>query len=163
LARHVLFTINGWDVDRHVDQLGRSLGEELLEPTRIYALDCLALAGSPGYGVHAFSHVTGGGLAANLARVLPDHVTAVVDRATWTPQPVFELIAASGGVERAEMERAFNDGVGMVAVVAADGVDAAMAMLGERGVDAWVCGVVSERAAASQAEPVLMTGDHPAA
>ena len=163
LARHVLFTINGWDVDRHVDQLGRSLGEELLEPTRIYALDCLALAGSPGYGVHAFSHVTGGGLAANLARVLPDHVTAVVDRATWTPQPVFELIAASGGVERAEMERAFNDGVGMVAVVAADGVDAAMAMLGERGVDAWVCGVVSERAAAPQAEPVLMTGDHPAA
>ena len=162
LARHVLFTISGWDVDRHVDPLGRSLGEELLEPTRIYALDCLALAGSPACGVRAFSHVTGGGLAANLARVLPDQVTAVVDRATWTPQPVFQLIAKSGGVARAEMERTFNMGVGMVAVVGASAVDEALAALRARAVPAWVCGEVRDSPEPGAPGTVRLVGSHPA-
>ncbi|MFZ0325505.1 MAG: phosphoribosylformylglycinamidine cyclo-ligase [Actinomycetes bacterium] len=163
LARHVLFTIQGWDVDRHVDVLGRTLGEELLEPTRIYALDCLALARDPELGVHAFSHITGGGLAANLARVLPDHVEAVVDRSTWTPAPVFGLIASTGGVERLEMERTFNDGVGMVAVVGAAGADAVLGRLAGRGVDAWVCGQVGDREPDRANVTVRLVGDHPPA
>ncbi len=165
LARHVLFTISGWDVDRHVDELGRTLGEELLEPTRVYALDCLALARRPACQVHAFSHVTGGGLAANLARVLPSHLSAVVDRSTWTPAPVFGLIAALGGVERDERERTFNDGVGMVAVVGADGVAETLSTLAEQGMDAWVCGEVSAHPVDGVPEPtqqVVLVGDHPA-
>ena len=70
----------GWGYERHVEEFGRTLGEELLEPTRIYAADALDLAGALGADLHALSHVTGGGLAANLARVLPAGVHAVVDR-----------------------------------------------------------------------------------
>ena len=110
----------------------------LLTPTRIYAKDCLALAAA-GHA-HAFSHVTGGGLSANLARVLPAGLEAVVDRDSWTPDPVFDLIAARGGVAPDEMERTFNLGVGMVAVVAAGAVDPALSLLAARGVDAWVLG-----------------------
>ena len=90
--------------------------------------------------MHAFSHVTGGGLAANLARVLPTDVHVVVDRGTWTPHPVFSLVGEVGRVELAELEKTFNMGVGMIAVVAPASVDAALARLAARGVDAWVLG-----------------------
>ncbi len=144
LARHVLLgepgVAAGLALERHVEELGRSLGEELLEPTRIYALDCLALARADQAELHAFSHVTGGGLAANLARVLPDDVHVVLDRSTWTPQPVFDLIGRIGGVPRRDLEQTFNQGVGMVALVAPSSVAAALALLRERGVDAWVMG-----------------------
>src|SRR5207248_1415464 len=123
-----------------VDELGatRTLGEELLAPTRIYARDCLALAAAEDVDTHAFTHVTGGGLAGNLARVLPSTADAVIDRATWQPPPIFGLVARLGAVEQAEMERTFNMGVGMVAVVAAADADRALAMLDARGVPAWV-------------------------
>ncbi len=123
-------------LDEVVPEFGRTLGEELLEPTRIYAKDCLALAAAT--EVHAFSHVTGGGLAGNLARVLPPAVDAVVDRATWTRPPVFDWVAAHGPVEEAELERTLNLGVGMIAVVP-DG-PAAVRLLAQRGVPAWVAG-----------------------
>jgi phosphoribosylformylglycinamidine cyclo-ligase len=139
LARHVLLTASRLSLDSTAD-LGEPLGEVLLTPTRIYARDCLALAADT--EVHAFSHVTGGGLSANLARVLPAGLRAAVDRTTWTPAPIFELIAARGGVAGEEMERTFNLGVGMVAVVPQAGVDAALDLLRGRGVDAWPCGEV---------------------
>ena len=92
----------GWDLDRHVAELGRTLGEELLEPTRIYALDCLALVAGRRGDVHAFAHVTGGGLAANLARVLPAGVRGPASTGrTWAPQPVFGLVGALGRVPAA--------------------------------------------------------------
>ena len=146
LVRRVLDRA-GWELDRHVDELGRRLGEELLEPTRVYAQDVLDLvrAGrSDGIDVHAVSHVTGGGLAANLARVLPRRLEAVVDRSTWTPAAIFSLVRRLGSVPLADLERTLNVGVGMVAVVAADGADAAVARLGPRGVPAWVLGEVRE-------------------
>jgi phosphoribosylformylglycinamidine cyclo-ligase len=161
LARHVFFTVGAWDLDREVAELGRSLGEELLEPTRIYSLDCLALAREPGAGLHALSHITGGGLAGNLVRVLPEGMRAEVDRATWSPQPVFGLVGAVGGVPAAELERTFNQGVGMVAVVDPGGVDATLRLLQDRQVPAWVCGRV-ERAGALDAPPeVGLVGAHP--
>ncbi len=86
LVRHVLLSESagaGWTLDRHVDELGRTLGEELLEPTRIYAKACLDLARAT--ATHAMSHITGGGLAANLERVLPDDKVVTIDRGTWTP------------------------------------------------------------------------------
>ena len=143
LARLVLLGDGGPGLAAHVDVLGRTVGEELLEPTRIYALDCLALAAA--VDVHAISHVTGGGLAANLARVLPGSVAVDIDRATWIPQPVFGLIGELGRVDPADLERTFNMGIGMVAVVAEADADAALALLAQRGVPAWACGVVRPR------------------
>ncbi|SDQ86734.1 phosphoribosylformylglycinamidine cyclo-ligase [Quadrisphaera sp. DSM 44207] len=133
----------GWSLERHVPELGRALGEELLEPTRLYARPCLALARDPRCGVRAFSHVTGGGLAANLARVLPPGLDAEVDRATWTPPPVFSLVRDLGRVPPEDVERTLNQGVGMVAVVAPDGVDAVLRSLSAAGVPAWVAGRVT--------------------
>ena len=130
--------IRGVSLGSDVPEFGRTLGEELLEPTRIYARDCLALAAAT--EVHAYSHVTGGGLAGNLARVLPATVDAVVDRATWTPPPVFGWVGARGPVEPAELERTLNLGVGMIAVLP-DG-PAAVRLLAGRGVPAWVAGEI---------------------
>ncbi|WP_017542060.1 phosphoribosylformylglycinamidine cyclo-ligase [Nocardiopsis halophila] len=132
----------GLDLRAQVPAFGRTLGEELLEPTRIYAKDCLELAER--VQVHAFSHITGGGLAANLERSLPAGADAEVDRSTWAPQPVFGLISEQGGVERADMESAFNMGVGMVALVEGGDADEALRVLAERGVPAWRAGTVVE-------------------
>ncbi len=156
LVRHVLLERTGWSLDREVPEFGRTLGEELLEPTRIYSLDCLALTRTT--EVHAFAHVTGGGLAANLARVVPDGLHARLDRATWNPAPIFGLVGEAGSVERAELEKTLNMGVGMVAVVPRESVDAALATLADRGVDAWVAGEVTERADGT--DPVTLTGEH---
>jgi phosphoribosylformylglycinamidine cyclo-ligase len=138
LARHVLLAHGGLRLDQHIDELGSTLGEELLVPTRIYSLDCLALMAA--VEVHAFSHVTGGGLAANLDRVLPAGVDVEIDRATWAPAPIFELIRQVGDVATAELERTLNMGVGMVALVAAADADRAVAVLTDRGVPSWVAG-----------------------
>jgi phosphoribosylformylglycinamidine cyclo-ligase len=143
LVRHVLLDPAagaGWALDREVPELGRPLVDELLEPTRIYAQDCLALSAE--VEVHAFSHVTGGGLAANLARVLPGHLGADLDRATWTPAPVFVLVGQVGQVPLDELERTLNMGVGMVAVVAEADADRAVELLTGRGVPAWSAGSV---------------------
>jgi phosphoribosylformylglycinamidine cyclo-ligase len=153
LVRRVL-SAAGLGLDATVPELGRALGEELLTPTRIYARDCIALA--EGCDVHAFAHVTGGGLAANLARVLPPRADAVIDRATWTPQPVFGLLAGLGGIAGEEMERVFNMGVGMVAVVAARDADTALGLLASRDVPAWVAGEVTAGTGTAR-----LAGGHP--
>ncbi|MBU5948866.1 phosphoribosylformylglycinamidine cyclo-ligase [Streptomyces griseoincarnatus] len=143
LVRHVLLERAGLSLDARIDELGRTLGEELLEPTKIYSLDCLSLLHTT--EVHAFSHVTGGGLAANLARVIPDGLHATVDRSTWTPAPVFDLVGRTGSVERLELEKTLNMGVGMIAIVPQESVDVALSTLADRGVDAWVAGEITER------------------
>ncbi|MEU9653345.1 phosphoribosylformylglycinamidine cyclo-ligase [Streptomyces sp. NPDC048110] len=143
LVRHVLLNEGGLALDAHLDGLGRTLGEELLEPTKIYSLDCLALMRTA--EVHAFSHVTGGGLAANLARVIPDGLHAVVDRSTWTPGAIFDLVGRTGKVERLELEKTLNMGVGMIAIVPEESTDVALTALADRGVDAWVAGEITDR------------------
>ncbi|GIF24785.1 phosphoribosylformylglycinamidine cyclo-ligase [Actinoplanes tereljensis] len=142
LVRHVLLGAGRMRLDSVVDDFGsqRTLGEELLTPTKIYAKDCLGLIEET--EVRAFSHVTGGGIPGNLVRVLPEHLDAVVDRSTWRPQPIFDLIQAKGRIEDHEMEATFNMGVGMFAVVSSDDADRAMAYLTGRGVEAWQVGEV---------------------
>jgi phosphoribosylformylglycinamidine cyclo-ligase len=157
LARAVLLGPDGPGLSASLDELGRTVGEELLEPTRIYARDCLALADS--LDVHAISHVTGGGIAANLARVLPAGLAVDVDRATWRPAPVFDVIAQVGAVDRASMERTFNVGIGMLAVVAAADADSAVRLLAGRGVPAWVCGTVRTREAGETGDAAAKGGD----
>ena len=141
LARRVFFTLAGWELDRDVPELGRALGEELLVPTRIYTPDLLALIEA--IDVHAISHITGGGLADNLTRVMPGSCEVRIDRTTWTPPPIFDLIAGLGKVSEADMEATFNMGVGMVLVLPADAADAGLSLLARRGVPAWVCGSVA--------------------
>ncbi|MEY9215049.1 phosphoribosylformylglycinamidine cyclo-ligase [Thermobifida halotolerans] len=143
----------GLDLRAEVPELGGVLGEVLLTPTRVYAKDCLALVES--VEVHAFAHITGGGLAANLARSLPDSVDAVLDRATWTPDPVFGYLAEQGGVSREDMEATFNMGVGMVAVVAADSAERALSVLAERNVRSWAVGSVTPGSGRA-----VLVGDH---
>lgn len=140
LVRHVLLGAGRMRLDTVVEELGRqrTLGEELLTPTRIYSKDCLDLIKE--CDVRAYAHVTGGGIPGNLMRVLPEHVDAVVNRTTWRPPPVFELIQTKGRVESAEMESTFNMGVGMLVVVSAADCDRALAFLRGRGVDAWQVG-----------------------
>ena len=140
LVRHVLLEQAGWALDRDVPELGRTLGEELLEPTRIYTKPCLALAAET--GVHAMAHITGGGLAANLARVMPEELSATLDRGTWVPAPVFDVVRRVGAVSQDDLESTLNCGVGMVALVPADDVDRALATLDRFGVHAWAAGEV---------------------
>jgi phosphoribosylformylglycinamidine cyclo-ligase len=143
LVRHVLLNQAGLSLDAQIAEFDRTLGEELLEPTKIYSLDCLALTRTT--EVHAFSHVTGGGLAANLARVIPDHLHATVDRSTWTPAPVFDLVGRTGQVERLELEKTLNMGVGMIAIVPQESADVALTTLADRGVEAWLAGEITDR------------------
>lgn len=161
LARHVLLDIARMPLSGHVEEFGRTLGEELLEPTLIYAKHCLALVAET--ETHAFAHITGGGLAANLARVMPPGLTAVLDRRTWVPDPVFALIAQRGRIDRAEMERTFNMGIGMVAVISPDDTDRALAVLTARHVRAWVVGEVRPSKDVPDADDaqVVLTADHP--
>lgn len=142
----------GWGLDRHVAEFGRTLGEELLEPTRVYSADLLTLLRDPGLHVHALTHVTGGGLAANLARVLPAGVLATVDRATWTPPAVFSVVAELGAVPVADLERTLNMGIGFVAVLPAEQAETAVTRAGSLGLPAWILGdVVAEPDAAAAA------------
>ena len=146
----------GLSLDAEFSELGGLLGPELLTPTRIYARDCLALTAA--CEVHAFAHVTGGGLAANLARVLPAGADAVLDRASWRPPAIFGLLAARGGVPPQEMDRVFNMGVGMAAVVAPADADRALGTLASRGVPAWALGEIVPGTGTAR-----LSGQHPAA
>ena len=157
LVRHVLSEQSNWTLDRYVPELGRTLGDELLAPTRIYARDCLALIGA--VEVHAMSHITGGGLASNLARVIPGSCQVQIDRTTWQPAPIFELIRKLGEISQPDLEATFNMGVGMVAVLPPDSVDEAVRLLAGRGLRAWVCGSVTS-AGAGTLEPVNLFGQH---
>ena len=143
LVRHVLLEQAGWTLDRHVDELGRTVGEELLEPTIVYAADLLALAHHS--EVHAMCHVTGGGLANNLARVMPSHLTATIERSTWSPAPIFRIVQKVGAVSQSDIEETLNMGVGMVIALPDDQVSEALEFLAGRGLTAWQCGTVASR------------------
>jgi phosphoribosylformylglycinamidine cyclo-ligase len=150
LVRRVVASA-GWKLDRHVDDFGRTLGEELLEPTRIYTKPLLELIAADGLDVHALSHVTGGGLAANLARVLPTGMFARVDRGTWTPPAVFRTVQDLGRVPQADIERTLNQGIGFVAVLPQAQAERAIELSEARGIRAWRLGEVAaeERAQAA--------------
>jgi phosphoribosylformylglycinamidine cyclo-ligase len=131
-------------LDARIDELDgeRTLGEVLLTPTRIYAPDALALIAR--CEVNALAHITGGGLPGNLSRILPEHADAIVDRSTWAPDPIFGFVSEKGRIYPDEMERSFNMGVGMVAVVPPAAADRAIAILTELGHRAWYLGVVTK-------------------
>lgn len=120
--------------------LGRPLGQVLLEPTRIYAQDVLALAAH--VEVHALCHVTGGGLPENLPRVVTDDLAVRIDATSWSRPAIFEWLQRTGPVDDSEMWRTFNLGVGMVAIVAPDVADEAVRVLSGRQVPSWILGEI---------------------
>jgi len=127
LARKVLFEAAGYTVDSFVPELGRTVGEELLEPTRIYVKQVLPLV-EAGL-IKGMAHITGGGLVENPPRIFPTGIGAVIERKTWEVPPVFRLIQSKGQVPEGEMFRTFNMGIGMVLVVAPENAAQAQQLL----------------------------------
>lgn len=119
---------------------GATLGERLLEPTRIYVKPVLALLEK--VEVHSLSHITGGGLLENLPRVMPENTRAIIQRNSWTQPAVFDWLQEQGNIEANEMYRTFNCGIGMVAVVDAADADSTISILKEQGIEASQIGVI---------------------
>jgi phosphoribosylformylglycinamidine cyclo-ligase len=142
LARQIVFQHMGLRVDDEFPELERSVADVLLDVHRSYLAPLAPLLEDE--AVHALAHVTGGGLPGNLPRVLPAGLGALVDRASWTPHPVFRVLARAGGVQRDEMYRVFNMGVGMVAVVAPERVDEVLGRLRDAREEPWVLGRVEQ-------------------
>ena len=148
------FHANGYSLIRYIlkeknlkldSQLeSKTLGEILLTPTEIYTLDCLVLQKALKETLHGFSHITGGGLADNTARVIPNGLTARFDRSTWSLPLGMEYLAEVGQVPQADMERTWNAGIGMVAIVAKDSAELALKSLAARGMQGWVAGVIQK-------------------
>ena len=131
LVRRIIADRN-WDLDaRYPWAEGRTLGEILLEPTRIYVRSLLPLVQQG--RIKGLAHITGGGLLENIPRVLPADRHAIIDAGAWAPLSVFELLREGGNIEPAEMVRTFNCGIGMVVVVAASEADGVTALLEQAG------------------------------
>ena len=139
LARKVLLDRHALS-DRPPELAGRTVGEALLEPTRIYARDILALLEQ--VPVRAVAHITGGGLPGNAPRNLPDGTRAVIRAGSWTVPAIFDLIEREGAVPRDEMFRTFNMGLGLVVALPSASAEAARALLAGRGLASWVVGTV---------------------
>ncbi|WP_217135349.1 phosphoribosylformylglycinamidine cyclo-ligase [Leucobacter chinensis] len=138
----------GLTYEQHAADLGATYGEALLEPTMLYTGPLLRVLETPELhgAIHSLSHVTGGGIAANLARVLPQDAWTEVDRATWSPLPVFQHLAQVAGHELTSLEGAWNLGVGMFAVVDPARAEAVAAKLRTEGMTVWQTGVVGKSA-----------------
>ena len=151
LARKVLLERHALS-DRPAELGGATVGEALLEPTRIYAKDILGLLeGTP---IHAVAHITGGGLPGNAPRNLPDGTRAVIRAGTWPVPAIFGLIEREGAVPRDEMYRTFNMGLGLVIALPAGSAEAARAVLAARGLSSWVVGTVEPGAGEATCEVV---------
>jgi phosphoribosylformylglycinamidine cyclo-ligase len=142
LVRHILAE-KKLDLSKQYGDLDKTLGELLLTPTEIYTLDCLALINLLGENLRTFSHITGGGLADNTTRVIPDALSARFDRSTWSLPSELLFLAGEGGVPQSDYERTWNCGVGMIAIVGPDSADLTIKALAARGMKAWVAGEVT--------------------
>ncbi len=140
LARKALLEVAGYQVDTYCPELGRTIGEEMLTPTRIYVKTILGLRQK--FDLKGIAHITGGGLTENVPRILPAGVDALIKRSSWPVPPVFGLIQKIGRVEEEEMFRTFNMGLGMILAVSADQADDCLAWLRNKGEKAYLVGKV---------------------
>ncbi len=145
LARRVILEELGLELSSPLNPLDCTVAEALLEPTRIYARAVQRLLAACGEQVHGLAHITGGGLPDNLPRILPPTLGAQVRLDSYSRPPLFELIQKGGPVSEEEMRRTFNLGVGLVAVVAADAAETALATLTTAGERPWPLGEVTAR------------------
>ncbi|MFZ5595405.1 MAG: phosphoribosylformylglycinamidine cyclo-ligase [Bacillota bacterium] len=140
LARKALFEVAGYSVESRVEELGRTVGEELLEPTCIYARQVLPLLGR--YEIKGMAHITGGGLTENIPRILPDGTAALIDTGSWEVPPVFRLIQRIGNIEEKEMLKTFNMGIGLVIVVRPDQAGALSGEIRNLGAESLIVGEI---------------------
>lgn len=139
----------GLSLDVRVPGTSRSLGEELLEPTVLYTPAMLKVIPALGGALHALSHVTGGGIAQNLQRVLPAGVSVEVDRSTWHPPAIMAFLAEHAHLDLVDVEDTWNMGIGFLAVVDSSVRSEALALIAELGHPSWVVGTVSSGSPAS--------------
>jgi len=141
LVRKV-FTVSEQNLARHYSDLGTTLGETLLTPTKIYVRPVMELLKS--VNVKSISHITGGGFYENIPRALPKNITASIERASIDVLPVFDLIAKTGKIPERDMFNTFNMGVGMIVVVDKNDADKALRSLKASGEDAYILGELVE-------------------
>ena len=144
LVRKIVFERKGFKGDEYIEELGQTIGEELLTPTRLYPRICLPLIRA--FDIHGMVHITGGGFYENIPRALPDHMGAEVNGAAWTIPPVFRLLQEWGNVDWTEMYRTFNMGIGMVLIVSSDEADRITAQLNAQNETVYHIGHVTEGA-----------------
>ncbi|MEN6450689.1 MAG: phosphoribosylformylglycinamidine cyclo-ligase [Thermoguttaceae bacterium] len=144
LARKIAFDIGGFQVSDHVEELGETVGEALLRPTRIYVRPIRSVLGYYRVKnvVHGIAHITGGGLCENLERILPDGIQVVIERGSWPIPPVFTWLQRLGEVDQGEMDQVFNLGIGLVLVVAPFYADSIRQQLARSGLETWPIGRV---------------------
>jgi len=140
LARRVLFEEQGWTPERQVPELSEQLGEALLRPTIIYVKLVKALIAKT--RLHGLGHITGGGITGNVPRILPENTRVIIDRKSWEPQSLFNVIHQAGKIDQEEMFKVFNMGVGLVIVAPSEEADSIMVTIQEQGMAGWVIGEV---------------------
>lgn len=140
LVRKVFFDKMNMKVDTYVDELGQTLGEALLTPTKIYAAACNAVL--PKYDVKGIVHITGGGFFENIPRILPEGLAAKIKVGTWKVPPIFPYIKKCGNIDKIEMFSTFNMGVGMMMIASAKDADAAVKELRAAGETADIIGQI---------------------
>ena len=140
LVRRIVFDRCGYDVDSYLPELSAPVGDALLAPHKSYVKSILELREV--CGIKGIAHITGGGLPANVLRILPDGCVADIRKGTWEIPPIFSFLQEKGRVEEAEMYRVFNMGIGMVVILAPDAVDAALASLNASGESTYLIGEV---------------------
>jgi phosphoribosylformylglycinamidine cyclo-ligase len=138
LARKVLLERGKLKLGERVAELGCTLADELLRPTTIYAKLTAELFDR--FAIKGLANITGGGIPENLPRIMPARLSAEIYRGTWPEPPIFELIRRVGKISRAEMDRTFNNGIGMIAIIAPDRADAALGHLRRRKQPAFAIG-----------------------
>jgi phosphoribosylformylglycinamidine cyclo-ligase len=143
LARKVFFDAANLSVNTYVPELGATIGEELLKPTRIYVKAFNALKGK--VDIHGMAHITGGGIAGNVPRVIKEGLTAVINRGSWPVPPVFNLIKNLGNVPDADMKKTFNMGIGYVIIIDKMYKDFTISALSHIGFDAYCIGTIEEK------------------
>jgi phosphoribosylformylglycinamidine cyclo-ligase len=139
LVRKVFFEENKFSVDTYVPDLGKTLGEELLTPTKIYVKSVAALKG---LNIKGMAHITGGGFIENIPRILEKGLSAKIERGSWEVPVIFNLIRKLGNIEEKEMYRTFNMGIGMVVIVDKEEISFALKRLEEAGEKAFVVGEI---------------------
>ncbi|MDY6823116.1 MAG: phosphoribosylformylglycinamidine cyclo-ligase [Thermodesulfobacteriota bacterium] len=143
LVRKICFEVLGLKIDSHVDVLGKTLGDELLTPTKIYSETIQNLLRV--FPLHGIAHITGGGLAENLKRILPKSCSAVLDKGAWEVPPIFRFLQEGGGVADDEMARTFNNGIGLCVVVDGKQAQDVMGTLKAMGESVFLIGDIAAR------------------
>ncbi len=147
LVRKVVFEAAGLKVMDHVPELGATVGEALLTPTKLYVKPVRTLLAAHGSAIHGLANITGGGLPDNVGRILPPDKRVHITRGAWSLPPVFAWLQKCGNVADAEMFRVFNMGVGFVVIARPDAADGIIAQLAGEGIAAWRIGEVKDGAA----------------